>query len=136
MRHVIRQSMAILAASLCCFVLASQAAPVEANKATEAELRTIKGIGPRMAAKLLDARKQSDFKDWNDMVDRVPGVGPGNASKMSAHGLTVNGTHYGAVSSSGLPRSAGGPSAKGVIITPPSAAAATQPTGTRPAVRP
>ncbi len=75
------------------FALAAQAG-VDVNKASQAELETIKGIGPGLSAKILDARKAGVFKDWADMVDRVGGVGPGNARKFSQAGLTVAGSGY------------------------------------------
>jgi competence protein ComEA len=53
-------------------------AAVDVNKATQAELETVKGIGPGLSTKILDARKASAFKDWTDFVDRVPGIGSGN----------------------------------------------------------
>lgn len=62
---------------------------VDANKATQAELETIKGIGPAMSSKILAARKSGDFKDWDDLVQRVSGMGPGNARRMSEAGLRV-----------------------------------------------
>lgn len=68
--------------------LASTSA-VDVNKATQAELETIKGIGPAMSAKILAARKSGEFKDWNDLVQRVSGMGPGNARRMSEAGLRV-----------------------------------------------
>ena len=69
-------------------------AAVDVNKATQAELEAVKGIGPVIAGKILDERKKSSFKDWNDMVERVKGVGEGNAAKFSAEGLTVNGAAF------------------------------------------
>lgn len=66
-------------------------AAVDVNKATQAELESIKGIGPAMSGRLLDERKKSSFKDWDDLILRVKGLGPGNAAKMSEAGLTVNG---------------------------------------------
>jgi competence protein ComEA len=69
-------------------------AAVDVNKATQAELETVKGIGPGLSTKILDARKASAFKDWSDFVDRVPGIGSGNANKFSANGLTVGGQAY------------------------------------------
>ncbi len=75
------------------FALAAQAG-VDVNKASQAELETIKGIGPGLSAKILDARKVGAFKDWADMVGRVGGVGPGNAQKFSQAGLTVAGAAY------------------------------------------
>jgi len=69
-------------------------AAVDANKATQAELESVKGIGPAIATKIIDERKKGSFKDWQDMVDRVKGVGQGNAAKFSTEGLTVNGAAF------------------------------------------
>ena len=66
-------------------------AAVDVNKASQAELESIKGIGPAMSGRILDERKKSTFKDWDDLLLRVKGMGPGNARKMSEVGLTVNG---------------------------------------------
>ena len=66
-------------------------AAVDVNKASAAELDSIKGIGPGISTKILDERKKGAFKDWNDLVERVKGVGEGNAAKFSAEGMTVNG---------------------------------------------
>jgi competence protein ComEA len=76
--------------SLC----AAAAFAAEANKATQAELETIKGIGPAMSTKILDARKSGPFANWGDLQGRVKGVGQGNAAKFSADGLTVNGAAF------------------------------------------
>jgi len=69
-------------------------AAVDVNKASAAELDSIKGIGPSISSKILDERKKGNFKDWTDFVDRVKGIGEGNAAKFSAEGLTVNGTAF------------------------------------------
>ena len=69
-------------------------AAVDVNKASAAELDGIKGIGPALSGKILDERKKSEFKDWNDFVTRVKGMGEKNAVKFSAEGLTVNGTAF------------------------------------------
>lgn len=69
-------------------------AAVDVNKATAAELDSIKGIGPSISTKIMDERKKGNFKDWNDFVERVKGVGEGNATKFSAEGLTVNGATF------------------------------------------
>jgi competence protein ComEA len=83
----------IIAGMLALFAAAAFAA-VDANKATQAELEAIKGIGPAVATKIIDERKKGAFKDWNDMVERVKGVGEGNAAKFSTEGLTVNGAAF------------------------------------------
>ena len=83
----------ILAAMLALFAAVAFAA-VDVNKATQAELEAVKGIGPVISGKILDERKKAPFKDWEDMVVRVKGVGEGNAAKFSAEGLTVNGAAF------------------------------------------
>lgn len=69
-------------------------AAVDVNNATPAELDAIKGIGPVKSALIISERKKAPFKDWNDFVTRVKGVGTDSAAKFSADGLTVNGTSY------------------------------------------
>jgi competence protein ComEA len=88
----------LIATLIAVFALSAQAAQaaVEANKANQAELETVKGIGPGLSGKILDARKAGEFKNWTDLVDRVSGVGPGNAARFSQAGLTVNNVAYNA----------------------------------------
>lgn len=69
-------------------------AAVDVNTATTAELDSIKGIGPVKSALIMTERKKAPFKDWNDFVTRVKGVGTDSAAKFSAEGMTVNGTSY------------------------------------------
>jgi competence protein ComEA len=69
-------------------------AGIDVNKATQAELESIKGIGPGLSTRILEARSSAAFKDWNDMIERVPGVGPGNAARYSQAGLTVAGSGF------------------------------------------
>jgi competence protein ComEA len=76
------------------FTAQTAQAAVDVNQANQAELETIKGIGPGLSSKILDARKTGAFKDWSDLVDRVSGVGPGNAARFSQAGLTVGSSAY------------------------------------------
>jgi competence protein ComEA len=71
-------------------------AAVDANKASQAELEAVKGIGPSLATRILDGRKAGPYVDWVDFAGRVKGVGPGNAARFSAEGLTVAGAGYSA----------------------------------------
>lgn len=66
----------------------------DANKANEAELDAIKGLGPASTARILKARADGPFKDWADLMQRVKGIKQGTAKKLSAAGLTVNGQSY------------------------------------------
>lgn len=67
-------------------------ADVDVNRADQAALDGIKGIGPTTSKAILDARKKGgNFKDWNDLQTRVKGVGDKSAEKFSKAGLTVNG---------------------------------------------
>ena len=67
-------------------------AQVDVNKADQAGLDGIKGIGPKMSQRVLDERKKGgDFKDWNDLQRRVKGIKEKSATRLSNAGLTVNG---------------------------------------------
>ena len=80
----------ILAVLAMLYAVASFAA-VDVNKANAAELDSVKGIGPAISSKIIDERKKGNFKDWQDFIARVKGVGESNAAKFSAEGLRVNG---------------------------------------------
>ena len=63
----------------------------EINQATEAELDSVKGLGPASTARILETRTQALFKDWADLMHRVKGIKPAQATKLSEAGLRVNG---------------------------------------------
>jgi competence protein ComEA len=83
-----------LVAAFAALFAAAAFAAVDVNKATQAELESIKGVGPAIAGKILDERKKGAFKDWADLVNRVDGVGETNAAKFSAEGMTVGGAAF------------------------------------------
>lgn len=93
-------------------------AAVDINKATQSELESIKGIGPAIAGKILDERKKGPFKDWNDMIERVKGVGEHNAAKFSAEGMTVGGASF----KGAAPKKDDKPAAKPATAAPVAAA--------------
>jgi competence protein ComEA len=67
-------------------------ANVDVNKADQAALDGVKGIGPTMSKAILAERKKGgEFKDWEDFQSRVKGIGEKNSAKFSQSGLTVNG---------------------------------------------
>lgn len=85
-----KKLLAVLALICACASFAA----VDVNKATDADLDGIKGIGPKASAKIIAERKKGDFKDWADFTTRVKGVKDARAKKLSAEGLTVNGAAY------------------------------------------
>ena len=92
--------------ALLVLVAATAFAAVDVNKATQAELESIKGIGPAISGKILDERKKAPFKDWNDLTSRVKGVGDASASKFSQNGLTVNGSAFTGPTAAGTAKAA------------------------------
>lgn len=71
-------------------------AAVDVNTATEAELDSVKGLGPSSTARILKARAQGPFKDWADFMRRVQGIKPAKAEQLSKDGLTVADKPYAA----------------------------------------
>ena len=94
----------IIATLLALFSAVAFAAGVDINKATQAELEAVKGIGPAMATRMLTERKKGEFKDWTDVMGRVKGVKDHQAAKLSEAGLTVNGTAYKAADAKTAPK--------------------------------
>ena len=74
--------------SLCC---CPHLGALEINQATEAELDSLRGLGPAFTRRVLAARSQQPFKDWPDLMRRVSGMGPRVVRKLSDQGLTVQG---------------------------------------------
>jgi competence protein ComEA len=75
-----------------CLAAASAAAgATDVNRAEQAALESIKGIGPALSTRILAEREKRPFNDWPDLISRLPGVGPARAALLSAAGLTVNG---------------------------------------------
>lgn len=69
-------------------------AAVDINKGTPAELDSVKGIGPVTSKLITTERAKAPFKNWDDVIARVKGVGDSRATKLSAEGLTVDGASY------------------------------------------
>lgn len=68
-------------------------AAVEVNSADETALESVKGIGPAHAKAIIDERsKNGPFKDADDLVNRVKGIGPKSVQNLEAAGLTINGS--------------------------------------------
>jgi competence protein ComEA len=84
----------LILALACWLFCAACLAGADVNQASEAELDGIKGIGPALSGKILKAREQGPFKDWPDLMQRVKGIKPKNAQRLSQAGLSVNGREY------------------------------------------
>ena len=70
-------------------------AAVDVNKATDAQLDGVKGIGPATSKAIMAERKKNgEFRNWDDLIARVKGMGEKRAVQLSGAGLTVNGDAY------------------------------------------
>lgn len=69
----------------------AQVPQLEVNTASRAQLESLPGIGPALAARLLAARP---FSDWTDLMRRTSGVRAATARKLSEAGLRVDGQAY------------------------------------------
>jgi len=67
------------------------AVALDINQASEMELDALRGVGPALSARVLQARAQAPFKDWPDLMARVSGMGPQKVQQLAREGLTVNG---------------------------------------------
>lgn len=72
-----------------CFGFAAAAFALDANTATQAELQTIRGVGPALSARIVEARRARPFTDLDDLKARVRGIGDANLRRMREAGLAV-----------------------------------------------
>lgn len=88
-RYLLKQWVlgALVCAQLSVFAL-------EINQANEAELDSIKGMGPAMTRKVLNARVEKPFINWKDLMSRVTGIGKKKAQQFSDQGVLVNGLAF------------------------------------------
>ncbi|SFG53204.1 competence protein ComEA [Duganella sp. CF458] len=86
---MIRKLLLAVAALVACMGMAF--AQVDVNKADQAALDSVKGIGPAKSKAIMAERAKGEFKDWADLEQRVKGIGEKNAMKLSEAGLMVNG---------------------------------------------
>ncbi|MCO5107411.1 MAG: helix-hairpin-helix domain-containing protein [Burkholderiaceae bacterium] len=71
------------------FSVAGAALALDANTATQAELETIRGVGPALSARIVEARRARPFDDLDDLKARVRGIGDANLRRMREAGLSV-----------------------------------------------
>lgn len=71
-------------------MLAPAAQAVDVNAATQAQLESVRGIGPKTARVILEERARGGrFESFEDLAERVKGIGPKKAVTLQASGLTV-----------------------------------------------
>lgn len=75
-------------------LLAMGAHALDINQANVAELDGLKGMGPALSAKVLKAREQAPFQNWQDLMARTSGLRHTKAQQFSDQGLTVNGQSF------------------------------------------
>ena len=92
--------MKFLALFLSMFLCSTAAlAHLDINRATQAELERLKGVGPQLSSRILAARSIQSFSDWEDFRKRVSGLGPLQSVRLSQQGLTVAGASFAATDS-------------------------------------
>jgi len=69
-------------------------ATLDIAQAREAELDRLSGLGPATTRRLLQERERQPFAHWDDLLRRVPGIGPHKAAQLSAQGLRIQGQAY------------------------------------------
>ncbi len=62
---------------------------LDANTATQDELQTLRGVGPALSARIVEARRAKPFADLEDLKARVRGIGDANLRRMREAGLQV-----------------------------------------------
>lgn len=82
----------LVAASSLFWAIGIAGAAVDANTASRAELESIRGIGPATSARIVEERRRQPFRDPQDLVQRIKGIGENRMRKMVAAGLTVGGS--------------------------------------------
>ena len=90
-----KKMLPLIVATCAVFFMRAATAAVEINTADQAQLDSVAGVGPSTSRAILEERKKNGhFKDWNDLEQRVRGIGERNSVKLSAAGLTVNGQSH------------------------------------------
>lgn len=84
---------AIAACLLAAAGLAS-AQTLELAQARELDLDGLRGLGPATTGRILQERERQPFRDWSDLMQRVPGIGAKKAAQLSGQGLRIQGQGY------------------------------------------
>lgn len=87
---------AVMRAGVCLVLLGSAFAntvyAVDVNAADVSQLEGIKGIGPKTARTIIEERARGGrYESFDDLSDRVKGIGPAKVASLRSAGLTVQG---------------------------------------------
>jgi competence protein ComEA len=66
-------------------------AELDLNRAREMDLDGLKGVGPALSARIIKAREVRAFSNWEDLQQRVKGVGPALSQTLSDQGARIEG---------------------------------------------
>ncbi|CAB3645130.1 ComEA family DNA-binding protein [Trinickia soli] len=110
------KKLALLLAALVMSISAVFAATVEVNTADQATLEALSGLGPVKSKAIIDERAKGPFKDADDLVNRVKGLGVKSVTKLEAQGLTIN--HSSAPPTGSGAKSKASPSSKAPAVQP------------------
>jgi competence protein ComEA len=89
-RHFFVRSIGRLAFAAGLALASSPLYALDVNTATAAELETIRGLGPRTAETIIKERDRGGkFESFNDLSERVRGIGQKKAQALQAAGLSV-----------------------------------------------
>jgi competence protein ComEA len=86
-----------IAQALLCGLLAASSAfgqTLDIAQAREIDLDGLRGLGPATTRLILQERERQPFRDWKDLMQRTPGIGPKKAAQLSGQGLRVQGQPY------------------------------------------
>lgn len=94
-RHGWRDLAALIAGWCIGWSIGAAGPLIDVNRANEADLATLPGIGPVLARRIIGARQARPFANWADLQERVRGIGPKTAERLSVEGLRVDGSSFG-----------------------------------------
>lgn len=91
-RHALRRVMGALLVTAGLGFATPQAHALDVNQANAQQLETIRGIGPRTAEVIIAERERGGkFESFEDLAERVRGIGQKKAQALQAAGLQVGG---------------------------------------------
>jgi competence protein ComEA len=65
-------------------------ARIDVNRASAERLAELPGIGPTLAARIVEARRRSAFRTLDDLT-RVSGIGPSTVSRLAGRAVAGRG---------------------------------------------